>query len=82
MTFEVALVADRACAFAIVLSKPVPRPGERGRIIVTTLATFAHEDKALAFLREVRWVEEAQTCTRGLRGENMEPALGLEPRTC
>ena len=36
---------------------PVPRFIEGGRIIVTALATFAHEDEALAFLPELRGVD-------------------------
>jgi hypothetical protein len=54
MTYEVALVTDRAGSFATMLSKPVPRFIEDGRIIVTTLATFEREEEALAFLRGVR----------------------------
>ena len=57
MTYEVALVTDRAGTFATVLSKPVPRLVEGGRIVVTTPGTFDHEREALAFLREVRWVD-------------------------
>ena len=52
MTYDVALVTDRAGSFVTVLSKPVPRLIEGGRIVVTTLATFAREAEALAFLRE------------------------------
>jgi len=57
---HVALVTDRAGSFATVLSRPVPRLIEGGRILVTTLATFDREHEALAFLREVRWVEEQE----------------------
>jgi hypothetical protein len=58
MTYEVALVSDRAGSFATVLTKPVSRFIEGGRILVTTLATFDHEHEALAFLRELRGVDE------------------------
>jgi hypothetical protein len=57
MTFDVALVTDRAGSFATVLSSPVPRRIEGGRILVTTLATFDYEDEARAFLRGLRSVE-------------------------
>ena len=60
MTYEVALVTDRAGSFATVLARPVPRFIEGGRIIVTTLATFDHEREALAYLGRVRWVEERE----------------------
>lgn len=39
ITYEVALVTDRAGTFGTVLARPVPRFIEGGRIIVTTLAT-------------------------------------------
>jgi hypothetical protein len=57
MTFDVALVTDRAGSFATVLSRPVPRHIEGGRILVTTLATFEREEEARAFLRGLRGVE-------------------------
>jgi hypothetical protein len=57
MIYEVALVTDRAGTFATALSKPVPRFVEGGRIVVTTLATFDHEDEAQSFLRGLRSVE-------------------------
>ena len=38
MTYEVALVTDRADSFSTVLRQPVPRYIEGGRILVTTLA--------------------------------------------
>jgi hypothetical protein len=58
MSYEVALVTDRAGSFATVLSRPVPRSIEGGRILVSALATFDREAEALAFLRKVQWVEE------------------------
>jgi len=57
MTYEVALVTDRAGSFATVLSKPAPHYIDGGRILVTTLATFDREDDARAFLRGLRGVE-------------------------
>ena len=57
MTFVVALVTDRAGSFATVLSRPVPRYIDGGRILVTTLATFDHEAEAHVFLRGLRGVE-------------------------
>jgi hypothetical protein len=57
MTYDVALVTDRAGSFATVLSGPVPHHIDGGRILVTTLATFAHEDEARNFLRGLRGVE-------------------------
>jgi hypothetical protein len=57
MTYDVALVTDRAGSFATVLREPVPHHIEDGRILVTTLATFAHEDEARAFLGGLRGVE-------------------------
>ena len=57
MSYDIALVTDRAGSFATMLSGPVPRFIEGGRIIVTALATFAHEDEALAFLPELRGVD-------------------------
>jgi len=57
MTFDVALVTDRAGSFATVLSRPVPHHIEGGRILVTTLATFDREEEAHAFLRGLRGVE-------------------------
>ena len=57
MTYDVALVTDRAGSFATVLTRPTPTLIEGGRIVVATLATFAREAEALAFLREVRWVD-------------------------
>jgi hypothetical protein len=54
---HVALVTDRAGSFATVLTRPVPRLIEGGRILVTTLATFDREDDALAFLRGLRGIE-------------------------
>ncbi len=54
---HVALVTDRAGSFAAVLTQPVPRLIEGGRILVTTLATFDREDEALAFLRGLRGIE-------------------------
>ena len=57
MTYEVALVTDRAGSFATVLSEPVPHHIEGGRILVTTLATFDLEDEARAFLGGLRGVE-------------------------
>ena len=56
MTYEVALVTDRAGSFATVLRQPVPRYIEGGRILVTTLATFDHEVEAHAFLHGLRGV--------------------------
>lgn len=53
----VALVTDRAGSFATVLARPAPRLIDGGRILVTTIATFDHEDEALAFLRGLRGVE-------------------------
>lgn len=57
MTYEVALVTDRAGSFATMLSKPVPRSIEGGQIIVTTVAAFDCEEKALAFLRALRGID-------------------------
>ncbi len=57
MTYDVALVSDRAGTFATVLRRPVPRSVEGGHILVTTLATFDHEHEALAFLRELEGVD-------------------------
>jgi hypothetical protein len=57
MTYDVALVSDRAGSFATVLARPAPRAVEGGRILITTLATFDHEDEALAFLRELQGVD-------------------------
>jgi len=57
MTYEVALVTDRAGSFATMLSKPVPRFIEDGRIMVTTLAAFDSEEKALAFLRALQGID-------------------------
>jgi hypothetical protein len=54
---HVALVTDRAGTFATVLSKPVPRFVEGGRILVTTLATFEHESEAQTFLRGLRGID-------------------------
>jgi hypothetical protein len=51
---HVALVTDRAGSFATVLTRPAPRLIDGGRILVTTLATFDHEDEALAFLRALQ----------------------------
>ena len=55
MTYEVALVTDRAGTFATVLTRPTPTLIEGGRIVVATLATFGSESEALAYLREVGW---------------------------
>jgi hypothetical protein len=57
LTYEVALVTDRAGSFATLLTRPVPHYIEEGRILVTTLATFEQEAEALAFLRGVRGAE-------------------------
>jgi len=57
MTYDVALVTDRAGSFATVLSGPVPHHIEDGRILVTTLATFDREEEARAFLGGLRGVE-------------------------
>ena len=57
MTYDVALVTDRAGSFATLLTRSAPRLIEGGRILVTTLATFDHEDEAQAFLRGLRGVE-------------------------
>jgi hypothetical protein len=54
---QVALVTDRAGSFATVLTRPAPRLIDGGRILVTTLATFDHEDEAQAFLRGLRGIE-------------------------
>ena len=57
MTYEVALVTDRAGSFATMLRKPAPRFIEGGRVMVTTLAAFDCEEKALAFLRALRGID-------------------------
>jgi hypothetical protein len=57
MVYHVALVTDRAGSFATVLSRPVARFIEGGRILVTTLATFEHEREALDFVRELRNID-------------------------
>lgn len=54
---HVALVTDRAGSFATVLARPAPRLVDGGRILVTTIATFDHEDDALVFLRGLRGLE-------------------------
>ena len=68
MTYDVALVTDRAGTFGTVLTRPAPRVIEGGRILVTTLATFDHEDEALAFLRGLRGitVQERERMPRDL----------------
>jgi hypothetical protein len=53
----VVLVTDRVGSFATVLTQPSPRLIDGDRILVTTLATFGHEDEALAFLRGLRGIE-------------------------
>jgi hypothetical protein len=57
MAYEVALVSDRAGSFATVLTKPVPRLIDGGRILVTTLETFNDESEARPFLRALRGAE-------------------------
>jgi len=57
MTYQAALVSDRAGSFATVLARPVTRSIEGGRIMVTTLATFEHGEEARAFLRGLRGVD-------------------------
>jgi len=58
MTCYVALVTDRAGSFVTLLTRPLPRSIEEGRILVTTLGTFAGEGEALAFLSGVRSINE------------------------
>jgi hypothetical protein len=58
MTCYVALVTDRAGSFVTMLTRPLPRLLEDGRILVTTLATFDREPDALAFLRGLRGINE------------------------
>lgn len=57
MTYDVALVTDRAGSFATVLRQPVPRYIDGGRILVTTRATFDLEAEAHAFLRGLRGID-------------------------
>ena len=54
---HVALVTDRAGSFATVLTRPVPHALEEGGILVTTLASFDHEDEAQAFLRALQGID-------------------------
>ncbi len=58
MTCYVALVTDRAGSFVTLLTRPLPRLIEDGRILVTTLATFDGEPEALAFMRGLRSITE------------------------
>jgi hypothetical protein len=84
MTYDVALVSDRAGTFATVLRRPVPRSVEGGRILVTTLATFDHEHEALAFVRGLEGVD-AQKRERmpaeleALERHGLAPALPPDP---
>jgi hypothetical protein len=57
---HIALVTDRAGSFATVLTHPVPRLIDGGRILVTTLATFDHEGEAQAFLRALQGIDVQQ----------------------
>jgi hypothetical protein len=57
---HVALVTDRAGSFATLLTRPVPRLVEEGRILVTALATFEHEVEAQAFLRALQGIDVQQ----------------------
>jgi len=75
---HVALVTDRAGSFAAVLARPAPRLIDGGRILVTTLATFDHEDEAQAFLRGL-WGVEVQTRERLPRELEALARHGLAP---
>jgi len=80
MTYDVALVTDRAGSFATVLSKPVPRFVEGGRILVTTLATFEHEGEARTFLRGLRGISVQERARMPREIEALE-RHGLAPVT-
>jgi hypothetical protein len=54
---HVVLVTDRAGSFAVVVRRALPRYIEGGRIIVSTLATFDHEDEARAFRRALGCID-------------------------
>ena len=84
MTYEVALVTDRAGSFATMLSRPVPRFIDGGRILVTVLATFEREHEALAFLRGLRGVdvqerERTPVDLEALGRHGLAPALPPDP---
>ena len=82
---HVALVTDHAGSFATVLSGPVPRRIEGGRILVTTLATFDHEDEARTFLRGLRGIdvqrrERTPADRAALERHGVLPGTATDPR--